>query len=238
MSPVQVGVTLPQFGFDAAPALVAAREAERLGIDGVFVFDHLWPVGKPHRPIISSLPLLGALAAETSSITIGSLVMRVGLLPDEVLLEELDRVGEISGGRLVAGLGTGDRLSAGENRAYGVPYQSAPERREALHLCAAAARARGHRVWIGAGATVNPRTRSVALSLGAALNVWDTAVTSVAAEHDVEMTWGGPVPGGTEAVAERVRELAAAGATWVVCGWPGSLESVAEARRIVGEEGL
>jgi len=235
---VKVGVTLPQFRDDAAGAIAAAAEAERLGIDGVFVFDHLWPIGGPGRPIVASLPLLGAIAAETERIVIGSLVMRVGLLPDDMLLEELGRVDDVSGGRFVAGLGTGDRLSADENRAFGVPYGSAEERRETLHRCAASLRARGHRVWIGAGATVDPRTREVAHSIGAALNAWDTGVATVEAETEVEMTWGGPVAGGAVAVAERVRELARAGATWVVCGWPDSLTAVADARRMVADEGL
>jgi alkanesulfonate monooxygenase SsuD/methylene tetrahydromethanopterin reductase-like flavin-dependent oxidoreductase (luciferase family) len=66
---VKVGITLPQFEDSAGPALAAAREAERLGIDGVFCFDHLWPIGKPGRPVISSVPLLGAVAASGCSLT-------------------------------------------------------------------------------------------------------------------------------------------------------------------------
>ncbi len=42
---MRVGVTLPTFRDDAA-ALDAARRAEALGLDGVFVFDHLWPLGQ------------------------------------------------------------------------------------------------------------------------------------------------------------------------------------------------
>src|SRR5579884_2981736 len=60
---VKVGVTLPQFRHEADTALAAARQAEELGLDGVFVFDHLWPMGSPDRPIISAAPVLGALAA-------------------------------------------------------------------------------------------------------------------------------------------------------------------------------
>ncbi|HEY4700455.1 MAG TPA: LLM class flavin-dependent oxidoreductase, partial [Streptosporangiaceae bacterium] len=74
---MRIGITLPQFEHGADHALEAARRAESLGIDGVFCFDHLWPIGKPGRPALSSGPLLGALAASTSTITIGSLVSRV-----------------------------------------------------------------------------------------------------------------------------------------------------------------
>ena len=45
---MRIGVTLPSFRDDAS-AVDAARQAERLGLDGVFVFDHLWPIGQP-RP--------------------------------------------------------------------------------------------------------------------------------------------------------------------------------------------
>ena len=86
---MKIGVTLPQFRDEADTALAAAVKAEELGVDGVFVFDHLWPMGQPGRPAISSGPLLGALAASTSTIHIGTLVARIGLLPDNVLIDVL-----------------------------------------------------------------------------------------------------------------------------------------------------
>ena len=42
-----LGITLPQFSERPEPALAAARDARRLGFGGVFVFDHLWPLGGP-----------------------------------------------------------------------------------------------------------------------------------------------------------------------------------------------
>ena len=54
--PVRIGVTLPSFREDAS-AVDAAILAERLGLDGVFVFDHLWPIGQPDRPALSAMPL-------------------------------------------------------------------------------------------------------------------------------------------------------------------------------------
>ena len=232
-----VGVTLPQFRSDAVTALDAARRADELGIDGVFVFDHLWPMGEPDRPILAAMPLLGSVAAVTSRTMVGSLVMRVGLVPDDLLVDELAAVDDISGGRLIAGIGTGDRLSADENRAYGVAYPAAAERREALAYCAGELGRRGIAVWIGAGDTLAPGTRQVAVDAGAAVNVWDTGVAAVEAAGDVEVTWGGPIRGGVEVLASRLGELAAAGATWAVCAWPESLEAVAEAAARVGGGG-
>ena len=46
-------------------------------------------MGQPDRPALSSGPLLGAVAASTSTISVGTLVARVGLLPDDVLVAVL-----------------------------------------------------------------------------------------------------------------------------------------------------
>jgi hypothetical protein len=48
-----------------------------------------------------------------------------------------------------------------------------------------------------------------------------------------ETTWGGPLKGNVEEVEAKLQELADAGATWAVCGWPDSLEVVAEAAEAV-----
>ncbi len=44
-----------------------------------------------------------------------------------------------------------------------------------------------------------------------------------------EVTWAGPVAGGVPQIAQRLTEVAQAGATWVVCAWPESVDAVAEA---------
>jgi len=225
---VKVGITLPQFRDEADTALAAARRAEALGIDGVFVFDHLWPMGQPGRPALSSGPLLGALAASTSTIHLGTLVARIGLLPDEVLLDVLCGVDALSGGRLVAGIGTGDRLSREENEAYGIPYEHAQIRRERLESVATAVAGTGIPVWVGGG---RPEMVSVARAAGAAVNVWQVGADAVAplVAQGVEVTWGGPAGDTLAEVSATLADVAAAGATWAVCAWPDSLEVVAEA---------
>ena len=59
-----LAVTLPQFSAEPGPALEACRGARRLGFRGVFVFDHMWPLGAPTRPALECWTLLAALAAE------------------------------------------------------------------------------------------------------------------------------------------------------------------------------
>jgi hypothetical protein len=229
---MRVGITLPQFAATAEGALEAARTAETSGIDGVFCFDHLWPMGRPERPALSSAPLLGALAASTTTLTLGTLVARIGLVPDEVLVATLMSLADLSGGRLIAGLGTGDHLSRAENEAYGVPFGPADERRDRMAGVAATLRARGVPVWIGGGMA---KTMAVADQVGVAVNVWaaDAARVAALAAGGREVTWGGPVGRQVPEVASRLGELARAGASWAVCAWPGSVELVAEAAELL-----
>jgi alkanesulfonate monooxygenase SsuD/methylene tetrahydromethanopterin reductase-like flavin-dependent oxidoreductase (luciferase family) len=229
---MKVGVTLPQFADEADPALEAARRAEALGLDGVFCFDHLWPMGQPGRPALAAVPLLGALAAATTTIAIGSLVARVGLLPDEVLVSVLGSLSSLSGGRFIAGLGTGDHLSRAENEAYGIPFEPAAERRAHLSSVATASRDLGIPVWIGGG---RPETVAVARHLSVAVNLWGAPLSQVAGlvTSGLEVTWGGPVGETVGEATIRLGEVAAAGATWAVCAWPDSLEVVAAAAEAV-----
>jgi alkanesulfonate monooxygenase SsuD/methylene tetrahydromethanopterin reductase-like flavin-dependent oxidoreductase (luciferase family) len=229
---VKVGITLPTFLNEADSALEAARRAEALGIDGVFSFDHLWPMGQPGRPALSSGPLLGAVVASTTTIAVGTLVARIGLLPDDVLVEVLSSLDSLSDGRMIAGLGTGDHLSRAENEAFGIPFEPASERRVRLASVAATVRDRGIPVWIGGGL---PKTVELARTLGVAVNLWEGEALRVAelTASGVEVTWGGPVGETVGETTARLSALAGAGATWAVCAWPDSLEVVAAAAEAV-----
>lgn len=222
---MRTGVILPTFRETADEAFAVARRAAGLGVDGVFCYDHVWPMGRPDRPALAPFPLLAAVAAELPGLVVGTLVARVGLVPDAVLLAELAALEAVAPGRVVAGLGTGDSLSAAENDAYGVPYPPAGERRAALRRCAVALRARGTPVWVGGGAAA---TVAVAEEERVAVNLWSAAPGQVADQASrTEVTWAGPAPDGPSAVADLLVRLAAAGATWAVLGWPVPLEALA-----------
>jgi alkanesulfonate monooxygenase SsuD/methylene tetrahydromethanopterin reductase-like flavin-dependent oxidoreductase (luciferase family) len=224
---VRVGVTLPTFRDDAA-AVDAARRAEDLGLDGVFVFDHLWPLGQRDRPALSAFPVLGAVASVTTRICFGPLVARIGLVPDDVLVAELASLAHMAPGRLIAGMGTGDRKSRDENEAYGIPPGPPDERRLALAGCARRVLALGVPVWVGGG-SVSTTELAVELGPGAAVNLWQGQAAAVAAlTGRSEVTWGGPVAATAPEIARELSELAEAGATWAVCAWPESVEAVAE----------
>jgi alkanesulfonate monooxygenase SsuD/methylene tetrahydromethanopterin reductase-like flavin-dependent oxidoreductase (luciferase family) len=231
----KIGVTLPSFAEDPEPAIEVARAAEAAGVDGVFVYDHIFRDGPSgRRPALECFALLGAIAAETSTIAIGTLVARATLRPPAVLAHSFATVQRVSGGRVIAGIGAGDRLSRAENESYGLEFGTRPDRVEALHDAARALRDGGYPVWIG-GKVAQVR-ELVALADG--WNRWGGSVDEFAREErlvrevapDAVVSWGGLVSyrtdvdrpdviaGKPEHVAERLRRYVDAGAAWVVVG--------------------
>ena len=253
------GVTLPQFRHDAEAALETAKRAEAAGLAGVFVFDHLWPLGQRMRPALHCLTLLGALAGETERVVLGPLVARVGLVPDAVLLHSLVSLHRILGDRLIAALGTGDSLNREENEAYGVPFLPVADRLSSLVGCCRALREAGVTTWVGG------RSKAVREAAAEAdgWNGWGTDAATFASDTAEvapgrALTWGGQIligrtrkdadaklrahgtrPGlvwGTpDDLLEHFWALAAAGASWAICAPldigtdPGAIEILAEA---------
>jgi len=239
---MRTGVVLPTFRDTPEAAFDAAARAVAAGVDGVFCYDHLWPMGQPERPALAPFPLLGALATRLTPRPggdgpfLGTLVARVGLVPNEVLAAQFRALAALAPGRVVAGLGTGDRLSAAENLAYGIPFPPAAERRAALVELARRLRRDGLAVWVAGGVT--GRTEE-ARAAGAALNVWDADPALVAARATgpdaLEVTWAGPPPAAAP-LPGRLAELRDAGATWAVFGWPVDVEALADAARALSAD--
>lgn len=228
---MRVGITLPQFRDDAGPALDTARRAEAAGLDGVFVFDHLWPLGQPSRPALAGLPLAAAVAAETGDVAVGTLVARVGVLPDAVLAHTIASLARIAGPRLIAGLGIGDRHSRPESLAYGADFRPRPERLASLVDVCRRVCEREIETWVGGGSAA---AAAVARSSADALNLWGVGVDAVAATARTQpVTWAGQVDLGGDPgpgpLGAHLRALADAGATWAVVAplgvpWPAAVE--------------
>jgi alkanesulfonate monooxygenase SsuD/methylene tetrahydromethanopterin reductase-like flavin-dependent oxidoreductase (luciferase family) len=238
----RVGATLPTFTVVADSALSAARVAEAGGLDGVFTFDHLWPMGRPDRPALWSFGVLGAVAATTSRICVGPLVARVGLLGDDDLVGAFRALLAIAGpDRVIAALGAGDSLSAAENLAYGVEYPPAATRLAAVGRLVACLLPLGLTAWVGGNSDA---AGAVAHEHGVPRNLWAATIEEVAAAAaeygHVPLTWGGQVlvgrgeadvadlrarygdrpglvSGTVEQVAAQLRGLGRAGASWCVC---------------------
>jgi alkanesulfonate monooxygenase SsuD/methylene tetrahydromethanopterin reductase-like flavin-dependent oxidoreductase (luciferase family) len=223
---VRVGLALPSFVADPEIPISVARAAEDAELDGVFVYDHLWRGDPPNRrPALECLALLGAIAAATSRIHVGTLVARATLRPPATLANGLLTADRVSGGRLIAGIGSGDRHSQAENEGFGLPFGTMAERVDALRAAVNACVGNGFPVWVGGLSKV---VREI-VALANGWNGWGTEPDVFASEielvrevaPDAAITWGGlarPIEEGADALAERVRPYCSLGASWIIIG--------------------
>ncbi len=141
------GVQLPNFsGFDPADLFdhVAglATAAEEAGFDSVWVMDHFFqlpPLGGPDQPMLEAYTLLGALAARTRRVQLGTLVTGVTYRSPGVLAKIVTTLDVISRGRAI--LGIGGAWYDVEHQALGIDYPSDRVRldmlEEAVQVCRA-----------------------------------------------------------------------------------------------------
>jgi probable F420-dependent oxidoreductase len=122
--PLRVGIQLPEVERDVRWPEYArmARGAEAAGFDSIWLGDHLLyrDDGGPERGPWEAWTLLAALAAITERVAIGPLVSCVGFHNPGMLAKLAANVDEISGGRLVFGVGAG--WNRAEFDAFGYPY--------------------------------------------------------------------------------------------------------------------
>ncbi len=121
--PLKVGVQLPEVEYEPRWTDLAAmaRIAEDIGLDSVWVGDHyLYRQPDGARGPWEAWTQLAAIAAVTSRVEIGPLVASTSFHQPGVLAKLAMTVEEISGGRLILGLGAG--WNETEYRAFGFPF--------------------------------------------------------------------------------------------------------------------
>ena len=111
-----------------------ATRAEQAGFDSVWLFDHFIMRNKDGvSGQWECWSLVSALAAATSRIQIGTLVVCTGFRNPALLAKMADTVDEVSGGRLILGLGAG--WHEPEYIAFGYPFDHRVSRfEEALQI--------------------------------------------------------------------------------------------------------
>jgi alkanesulfonate monooxygenase SsuD/methylene tetrahydromethanopterin reductase-like flavin-dependent oxidoreductase (luciferase family) len=122
--PLKVGIQLPEVEYVArwSELRAMAQTAEEIGLDSVWVGDHLLYRGDGQAPRgpWEAWTTLGAIAAVTERIAIGPLVAATSFHNPAMLAKKAATLEEISGGRLILGLGAG--WNEVEYRAYGFPF--------------------------------------------------------------------------------------------------------------------
>jgi F420-dependent oxidoreductase-like protein len=147
---MDVGVVLPQGwtgeykGWDPADAWARtvdlAREADTLGFESIWLFDHFHTTPRPTEEItFESFAALSALAPLTRRVRLGHLVTCAGYRNPALVAKAISTMDVLSGGRMVFGVGAGWKED--EWRAYGYGFPSLRERQKRLADALAIARA-------------------------------------------------------------------------------------------------
>jgi probable F420-dependent oxidoreductase len=140
--PLKVGVELPiaeDKGRHGVPRWAdvsrMARCAEDVGFDSIWIEDHLLfrQEGRGTQGVWDGWAILTAVAAVTSRVELGPLVSCMSFRNPALLAKMADTIDDISGGRLILGLGAG--WQEAEYRAFGFPFDHRVSRfEEGLHI--------------------------------------------------------------------------------------------------------
>jgi F420-dependent oxidoreductase-like protein len=115
-----------------ARTVAVTRQAEALGFESVWLFDHLHTVPRPTDEItFESFTSLSALAALTQRVRLGQVVICNGFRNPALTAKMASTLDTISGGRFELGIGAGWKRD--EWLAYGYGFPETPERLAMLH---------------------------------------------------------------------------------------------------------
>jgi F420-dependent oxidoreductase-like protein len=134
---VKIGIIVPQGwqgeydGWDTANAwrrtTEVARQAEALGFESIWLFDHFHTVPRPTDEItFESFTTLSALAAITTRVRLGHVVICTAFRNPALTAKMISTMDAISGGRMELGIGAGWKRD--EWLAYGYGFPETKER--------------------------------------------------------------------------------------------------------------
>jgi F420-dependent oxidoreductase-like protein len=134
---VKIGIIVPQGwqgeydGWDTRRAWLrteeVARQAERLGFESIWLFDHFHTTPRPTDEItFESFTSLSALAAVTQRVRLGHIVICTAFRNPGLTAKMISTMDAISGGRMELGIGAGWKRD--EWLAYGYGFPETKER--------------------------------------------------------------------------------------------------------------
>ena len=123
MTPVKLGINLWSQASDWPSFLRAGRQAETLGYDHLWTWDHVYAIfGDPYQPIFEGTTAIAALAQATERIRVGLFVGANTFRNPGLAAKAITTVDHISGGRAI--LGIGGAWFELEHTAFGIDFGS------------------------------------------------------------------------------------------------------------------
>jgi F420-dependent oxidoreductase-like protein len=137
---MRVSINVTNYSWPGGPGRLGAelgalvRTAEEVGVDTVWVSDHLLQADPTAAPgdteMLEAYTTLGFLAAQTRRVRLGTMVTGVTFRPPAVLIKAVTTLDVLSGGRAWLGIGAG--YHGEEAEAMGLPLPPVAERFERL----------------------------------------------------------------------------------------------------------
>src|SRR5262245_24508103 len=103
----RISLAVPVHATGYAETITAAQAAERIGLEGVFVPDHLLNLSRPEAGVLECWTVLAAVASATVRLKVGTLVLTTPFRHGPLVAKQVATLDAIAPSRIVLGLGSG-----------------------------------------------------------------------------------------------------------------------------------